>query len=289
MWCSCNRVHLRAQLLAAAAARACSTLANSAMCSGSGMTPLAASSAAKRSAHAASSGIRPASRSVTPVILSHARSHPMKAPNATSRYPGASPAKNPFPPEHSANAPSSVSSAANVSAVAAALSSSVAPVNAATITPCNCTCRTVYTESCHYCRPIRKRKCVAYLAVDVGGPEAGDGAVVGVGGEEGRTGGGEGVVEVLQDEEGLRHGPAAVEEDGDLLVDGVGGEEQLALVGQVLLHVLILEALEVQRHAHAVRERARPRAQHLQLPVRSAPGCGGHCSCRARGGGHSIV
>jgi len=117
----------------------------------------------------------------------------------------------------------------------------------------------------HHFRPCKRYTTCTYLAVDVGGPEAGDGAVVGAGGEDGRAGAGEGVVEVLQDEEGLAHRLAAVEEDGDLLVDGVGGEEQLALVGEVLLHVLVLEALEVQRHAHAVHERARPRAQHLQL------------------------
>ena len=60
-----------------------------------------------------------------------------------------------------------------------------------------------------------------YLCIDVGGPEAGDGAAVGIGGEERRAAGvGEGVVEVLHDEHGLAHRLACVEEDGDLIVDG---------------------------------------------------------------------
>jgi len=135
----------------------------------------------------------------------------------------------------------------------------------------------------HHFRPCKRYTTCTYLAVDVGGPEAGDGAVVGAGGEDGRAGAGEGVVEVLQDEEGLAHRLAAVEEDGDLLVDGVGGEEQLALVGEVLLHVLVLEALEVQRHPHAVHERARPRAQQLQLPAGLSSGHPRR-PVRARGG-----
>jgi hypothetical protein len=61
-----------------------------------------------------------------------------------------------------------------------------------------------------------------------------------------------------------------VEEDGNELVDGVGGEEQVALVGEVLLHVLVLQPLEVQRHAYTVHEGARPRAQQLQMPGPSA-------------------
>ena len=118
----------------------------------------------------------------------------------------------------------------------------------------------------HHFRPCKRYTTTCtYLAVDVGGPEAGDGAVVGAGGEDGRAGAGEGVVEVLQDEEGLAHRLAAVEEDGDLLVDGVGGEELLALVGEVHLHVLVVQPLEVQRHPDPQHEGARPRAQHLQL------------------------
>ncbi|TVU34086.1 hypothetical protein EJB05_15912, partial [Eragrostis curvula] len=85
---------------------------------------------------------------------------------------------------------------------------------------------------------ICMRTCRAYLIVR--GPEACDSAVVGVGWEDGLAGAREGVVEVLHDEYGLGDGLAAVEEHGDLLVDGVGGEKQLALVGEVLLHVLII-------------------------------------------------
>nr|BAJ93349.1 predicted protein [Hordeum vulgare subsp. vulgare] len=101
-----------------------------------------------------------------------------------------------------------------------------------------------------------------HLVVDVGCPEAGDGTVIWVGGEE-RGRAGPDLVDVLDDGERLADGPAGVDEDGDLLAHRVGGEEELALVEQVLLQVLVAHALEVQRHAHADRERAHHRAQQL--------------------------
>jgi hypothetical protein len=110
-----------------------------------------------------------------------------------------------------------------------------------------------------------------YLVVDVGGPEASDGALVGVGGEEGRAGAGEGLVDVLQDDLRLADGLAAVDQHGDLLVDGVGLEQELALVPQILLHVLVAQALEAERELHPQHVRARPQAQQLQV-VSS-----GHC------------
>jgi hypothetical protein len=56
------------------------------------------------------------------------------------------------------------------------------------------------------------------------------------------------LVGVPHDDHGFAHRLACVEEDGDLLVDGVGGEQKLALGGEVLLDVLVLQALE--HHAH---------------------------------------
>jgi len=57
-----------------------------------------------------------------------------------------------------------------------------------------------------------------------------------------------------------------VEEHGDLLVDRVGVEQELALVPQqvVLLQVLVGQALLVQRDAAALPERAHPEVQQLQ-------------------------
>lgn len=77
------------------------------------------------------------------------------------------------------------------------------------------------------------------------------------------------LVDVLEDDEGLGDGPAIVDEHGDLLVHGVGGQEELVLLLEVHLHVLVAQPLELQREQHPDQERARPRAQHLQLVARS--------------------
>ena len=89
-----------------------------------------------------------------------------------------------------------------------------------------------------------------YLVVDVGGPEASDGALVGVGGEEGHAGAGEGLVDVLHDDLRLADGLAVVDEHGDLLVHRVGAEEELALVVKILLGVLEAQTLEADRDLH---------------------------------------
>jgi hypothetical protein len=104
----------------------------------------------------------------------------------------------------------------------------------------------------------------AYLVGDELGPEAGGGAVVGVGGEDPRRRPAvERLVDVLDDDEGLADGAAAVEEDGDGAVDGVVREQQLALAGQVLHDQLVRHPLERERHLHAVRERAAERRDEL--------------------------
>jgi hypothetical protein len=77
------------------------------------------------------------------------------------------------------------------------------------------------------------------LGVDVRSPETAVGACVGVGGEERLAGGGEGVVDELEDDEGLAHGLAPDDEDGDLGLDGVGGQQQRALGRQVLGLLLV--------------------------------------------------
>ena len=103
-----------------------------------------------------------------------------------------------------------------------------------------------------------------YLVVDEGGPEASGGALVGVGGEDGRAD--EQLVDVLHDDERLADGLAIVDEHGHLLVHGVGREEEFALVEwQVLLDVLVAHALDAQRHAHPDHERAHLQAEQLQI------------------------
>ena len=111
----------------------------------------------------------------------------------------------------------------------------------------------------------------AYLIVDEGGPEAGGGALVRVGGEDGRAAGsGEGLVEVLDDDLRLGDRPAAVDKHGDFPVHGVGLEEERALVEEVLLDVLVAEALELERELHSGDEWARPLPDQLQLAAISS-------------------
>ncbi|WVZ67427.1 hypothetical protein U9M48_016502 [Paspalum notatum var. saurae] len=54
-----------------------------------------------------------------------------------------------------------------------------------------------------------------------------------------------------------------MEEHGHLLVDGVVGEQQLALVAQIFSDELVRHALEPQGHLGAVREWAAERADEL--------------------------
>ncbi|CAL9761009.1 unnamed protein product [Musa acuminata subsp. burmannicoides] len=108
-----------------------------------------------------------------------------------------------------------------------------------------------------------------HLLVDEVRPEAGMGAGVGVGGQQ-RCAVGPRLVDVLDDYEGLAHGLAVVDEDGDLLVHGVGLEQERALVPQevLLLPVLILHPLLRQRDPAPLPERAHPEAQqHHPLRV----------------------
>jgi hypothetical protein len=104
-----------------------------------------------------------------------------------------------------------------------------------------------------------------YLIVDEGGPEAGGGAAVGVGGEDRRARAGEDLVEVLNDDLRLGDRLAVVDEHGNFLVHRVGLEKELALVEEVLLDVLVAEALEVEHDLDPVDVRAVPHAQQLQL------------------------
>uniref|UniRef100_A0A8R7UYM1 Uncharacterized protein n=1 Tax=Triticum urartu TaxID=4572 RepID=A0A8R7UYM1_TRIUA len=97
-------------------------------------------------------------------------------------------------------------------------------------------------------RPHRLPKGFQALVGDEVSPEASGGAVVGIRREEtGRRPVAvvvEGLVDVLDDDEGLADGAVAVEEDGDRLVNRVVGEQQLALVGQVLHEQLVWHPLE---------------------------------------------
>jgi hypothetical protein len=93
-------------------------------------------------------------------------------------------------------------------------------------------------------------------------PEASGGAVVWVAREEGRPV--EGLVDVLDDDEGLADGAVVtVEEDGNLLVDGIVLQQQLALVLQVFMDELVRYALEAKGSLGAVHDWAAERADEL--------------------------
>ena len=103
-----------------------------------------------------------------------------------------------------------------------------------------------------------------YLIVDVGGPESSDSSIVGVRGEN-RVGGVPRLVDVLHDDQGLADGVPFVEENGDLLVDGVGLEKKFALRPHRLHDVLVVDFLEMESDPRPHREGARPRTQHLHV------------------------
>ncbi|BAT11771.1 Os10g0529600, partial [Oryza sativa Japonica Group] len=111
------------------------------------------------------------------------------------------------------------------------------------------------------------------LVVDVCGPEASNGAFIWVGGEDGVAGAGEDLVDVLHDDLRLADGVPVVDEHGHRLVHRVGGEQEVALVAEILLDVLVAHALEVERELHSGDVGARPVAEQLQLVV------SGHLSC----------
>ena len=88
------------------------------------------------------------------------------------------------------------------------------------------------------------------LVVGEVAPQAGEGALVGIGGHDWTVG--PGLVDVLEDDDRLDDGAVEVEEDRDLIVDGVVEEEGGALVGEVFFHVLEVQALELEGKLHSV-------------------------------------
>jgi hypothetical protein len=95
-------------------------------------------------------------------------------------------------------------------------------------------------------------------------------------GRRGRRSGGawERVVEVAEDDGGLADGPAGVEEVTHLLVDRVGREQEVALGGEVLEHVAVAQALDVERDAdadaHHVRAHLPARGEESQFVAAAA-------------------
>jgi hypothetical protein len=61
-----------------------------------------------------------------------------------------------------------------------------------------------------------------------------------------------------------------VDEHGDLLGHRVVAEQVGALVGEVLVNVLVLDALQPERPLHPEDHRARPHSEHLHTLL-------GHC------------
>lgn len=86
-----------------------------------------------------------------------------------------------------------------------------------------------------------------------------DGTVVGVGRQQRQPA--KGLVNILNDDEGLADGLVTMDEHGHLLVDWVVLEQQLAPVAQVFLDQLIRHALEPKGHFSTVGEWAAESAQ----------------------------
>jgi hypothetical protein len=108
---------------------------------------------------------------------------------------------------------------------------------------------------------VKQENRFLHLVVEEASPEAGDGAVEGVGRQERRAL--ERLVDILDDDERLRDGAAAVEKHGDLLMDRVVLQQQLALVAQVFEDQLVRHAFQAQGNLGAVAERAVESAHHL--------------------------
>lgn len=98
------------------------------------------------------------------------------------------------------------------------------------------------------------------LLVDVVSPEPGIGSLVGVRGQQRRLVI-PNLVNVLNDGEGLGDGFSVVNQNGDLLVDRVGPQQQRAFVAQVLLSAFVVDSLLCEGYSHPHSEWAPPEIQ----------------------------
>ncbi|RLN41808.1 hypothetical protein C2845_PM01G42930 [Panicum miliaceum] len=237
----------------------------------SGRTRLVAGCAAKRRLHPSSSGVADASTRESPWRRSQALSAGRKQPNARSRSPGAAsrPEKKAAPLLRALNASSRSRGAARVSSTACARAAGVGPGETVSSAGQKCQERNMPLASNETCAATKHafaslKSIDGYLVVDVGGLEAVHDALVGVLRQEEAVvlvaagGGPHGVVDVLHDYGVLADGAAVGEEqDGDLAVDGVGGEEPGALGGpERLVQELVRHAPQLQRQPRPRRERA---------------------------------
>ena len=106
-----------------------------------------------------------------------------------------------------------------------------------------------------------------YLVIDVGGPEASNGAIIWIGGKDGLAAARENLVDVRHDVLRLADGLAVVDEDGHFLVHWVRPDEEVALVVEALLGVAVAEAFQVERDARSDHERACPQPEQRKLFV----------------------
>ena len=103
------------------------------------------------------------------------------------------------------------------------------------------------------------------LIVDVGGPEPSDGSVVGLGRENRRSIWAPSLVDVLNDDVGLTHGFVIVNQNRDLLVNGIRFKEQLALSTVCLLEKLVPNRFEVESDSGPHDEDTSPWANQLYV------------------------
>ncbi|KAH0469352.1 hypothetical protein IEQ34_000910 [Dendrobium chrysotoxum] len=106
---------------------------------------------------------------------------------------------------------------------------------------------------------------IKYLVVNIGSPKASDGAIVGIGREDGRAGRSPDLVNVLHNNAGLADGLISMDENGDELVDRIGLEKKLAFVKQIIWEVLVFDPLKIKSNHCPRHEGARPAPDQLHL------------------------
>ncbi|KAH0470156.1 hypothetical protein IEQ34_001714 [Dendrobium chrysotoxum] len=106
---------------------------------------------------------------------------------------------------------------------------------------------------------------IKYLVVNIDSPKASDGAIVGIGREDGRAGRSPDLVNVLHNNTGLADGLISMDENGDQLVDRIGLEKKLAFVKQIIWEVLVFDPLQIKSNHCPRHEGARPAPDQLHL------------------------
>lgn len=105
-----------------------------------------------------------------------------------------------------------------------------------------------------------------YLFVNDGSPESSEGAIVRIGGKDGRSGGPE-FIDILNDDGGFGDGFAGVNENRDLLVNRVGLEKKLAFGSECFLNELVVYGFDVEGDSWPHHEWTSPGTHKLHVLI----------------------